>query len=118
MMSKQYWHCDDCNGNFDHGEKCDCELKDLLDIRSPSTDWPLVEQNDPGPVFKVSECLVLGVDISEEEDVSCIQIARQRGSRPEIINTFYGRDAEKIYAILINGFEKYAKFISKDQLAE
>lgn len=24
-MSKQYWHCEACGGNFDIGEKCDCD---------------------------------------------------------------------------------------------
>ncbi|MDF2908305.1 MAG: hypothetical protein K0R34_3626 [Herbinix sp.] len=24
-MSHDYWHCPVCNGNFDHGEPCDCE---------------------------------------------------------------------------------------------
>jgi len=24
-MSHDYWHCPICNGNFDHGEPCDCE---------------------------------------------------------------------------------------------
>ena len=23
-MGKPYWHCSICNGNFGHGEKCDC----------------------------------------------------------------------------------------------
>lgn len=24
-MSKPYWHCEACGGNFDFGERCDCE---------------------------------------------------------------------------------------------
>lgn len=24
-MPRDYWHCPDCNGNYDHGEKCDCD---------------------------------------------------------------------------------------------
>lgn len=23
-MNHQYWHCDECGGNFGIGEKCDC----------------------------------------------------------------------------------------------
>ena len=37
-MSKPYWHCDDCGGNFDHGEKCDC--------------CKYEKENDPGPVLE------------------------------------------------------------------
>jgi len=83
MMSKQYWHCDKCGGNFDHGESCDCK-------------------KDPGPTFKVSETLVLGVDISAGKDISCIQIARTNGISREIINTLYGEEAEQTYDILTN----------------
>lgn len=25
MAYRDYWHCHKCNGNFDHGEPCDCE---------------------------------------------------------------------------------------------
>lgn len=37
-MSKPYWHCDDCNGNFGHGERCDCNNDE--------------KENDPGPVLE------------------------------------------------------------------
>jgi hypothetical protein len=83
-MSKQYWHCNVCGGNFDHGESCDCK------------------KHEPGPVFKVSETLVLGVDISGGKDISCIQIARVNGTSHEIINTLYGEEAEQTYDIITN----------------
>lgn len=83
-MSKQYWHCPECKGNFDHGESCDCK------------------KHEPGPVFKVSETLVLGVDISGGKDISCIQIARVNGNSHEIINTLYGEEAEQTYDIITN----------------
>lgn len=83
-MSKQYWHCPECKGNFDHGESCDCK------------------KLEPGPVFKVSETLVLGVDISGGKDISCIQIVRVIGNTRKVINTIYGEEAEKTYDILMN----------------
>lgn len=30
-MSHDYWHCPVCNGNFDHGEPCDCEKREDTD---------------------------------------------------------------------------------------
>lgn len=84
-MSKPYWHCNECNGNFDHGEKCDCQTN----------------ENDTGPVLKVSESFIVSIDISKQKDISCAQIAR-RWKDFEIINTYYGEEAEKIYDILTN----------------
>jgi len=26
-MPRDYWHCNKCDGNFDHGEPCDCQKK-------------------------------------------------------------------------------------------
>ena len=26
-MPRDYWHCNKCGGNFDHGEQCDCRPK-------------------------------------------------------------------------------------------
>lgn len=84
-MSKQYWHCDKCGGNFDFGESCDCN-----------------KQDNPGLILKVSETLILGIDISGGKDISCIQIARQKGNAREIVNTLYGEEAEQTYDILMN----------------
>jgi hypothetical protein len=85
MSNKPYWHCDKCGGNFDYGESCDCNKK-------PS----------------VSEMLILGVDMSSGEDVSCIQVAKVVGNTHKIINTIYGKEAEQIYNILVthNGITK------------
>lgn len=84
-MSKPYWHCPVCNGNFDHGERCDCETEKKL---------------------IVSESLILGVDISGEEDISCVQVGRATLSGTEIINTLYGKEAEDIYRLLIDRVER------------
>ena len=82
-MSKQYWHCDVCRGNFDHGESCDCK------------------KHEPGAVFKVSETLVLGVDISKD-DTACIQIVKVIGNTRKVVNTIYGEEARQTYDILMN----------------
>ena len=80
-MSKYYWHCDECNGNYDHGEKCDC---------------------DERPRLIVDDSLVLGVDISGGKDITCITMAKRRGTTVQIVNTVYGEEAEKTYNILMN----------------
>jgi hypothetical protein len=79
MSNKPYWHCDKCGGNFDYGESCDCNKK-------PS----------------VSEILILGVDMSNGDDVPCITVAKVEGNTRKIINTVYGEEAERTYDILIN----------------
>ena len=89
-MPKDYWHCPTCNGNFDHGEPCDCKEKNYSNM----------QQEEPKLI--VSETLILGVDISGGKDISCIQVVKQFGNTREIINTVYGEEAEKTYDILMN----------------
>jgi hypothetical protein len=43
-MSKYYWHCPECEGNFDHGESCDCGHEE-----SPSE---YTEKEESGLVLK------------------------------------------------------------------
>jgi len=81
-MSKLFWHCEKCGGNFDHGESCDCKKEESK--------------------LLVSETLILGVDISGGKDISCIQIVRVIGNTRKVINTIYGEEAEKTYDILMN----------------
>lgn len=88
-MSKDYWHCEKCNGNFDHGEHCDCKENSIY-------------SDTPGPMLKVSETFILGIDISAGKDISCVQVTRQFGNGKEIINTFYGEEAEWTYNHLLN----------------
>ncbi len=80
-MPRDYWSCSTCGGNFDHGEKCDCLPK--------------------APRFKVSESLILGIDISEG-DTSCIQTFRRNGDTYDLVNTISGKEAESTYDILMN----------------
>lgn len=53
-------------------------------------------------MLKVSESLILGVDISDGEDISVVQIVRCHGNVREVVNTLYGEDAEITYNHLIN----------------
>lgn len=32
MAYRDYWHCPKCKGNYDHGEKCDCTIKNKEDL--------------------------------------------------------------------------------------
>ena len=52
--------------------------------------------------LKVSETLTIGVDISDNGDVSVLQIVRYSGSKREVVNTMYGEEAEWTYQHLIN----------------
>jgi len=80
-MAKQFWHCDRCGGNFDHGESCDCKKKE--------------------PRLLISETLILGVDISKD-DTACIQIVKVIGNTRKVVNTIYGEEARQTYDILMN----------------
>jgi len=57
-------------------------------------------KKESDPILKVSETLVLEIDISSDITMSCIQIIRTNGISPEIINILYGKEAEQIYDIL------------------
>ena len=53
--------------------------------------------------LRVSEELFIGIDISDEEDMSIMQVVKRRGMALEVINTFYGKQAELLYHYFING---------------
>lgn len=52
--------------------------------------------------LKVSESLIIDIDISNGDDIPVMQVARRVGNKCEIINTFYGEEAEWTYEHLIN----------------
>lgn len=52
-MSKQYWHCDDCGGNFDFGEKCDCTEGELNREIMYSCGEMLWDHRNSKPIGKV-----------------------------------------------------------------
>ena len=47
--------------------------------------------------FKVSETLMIGVDIGQGDDISVLQVVRVNGNNLKVINTMYGEEAEWTY---------------------
>lgn len=47
--------------------------------------------------FKVSETLMIGVDIGGDNDISVLQVVRVNGNNLKVINTMYGEEAEWTY---------------------
>ena len=37
-MSHDYWYCPICDGNFDHGEPCDCENNEEVTSNEDDTE--------------------------------------------------------------------------------
>lgn len=87
-MGRYFWHCPTCNGNFDHGEKCDCE--EAFIKKNP--------QLHPG---KESETLIIGFDYGNGEDISCLTIAKKIGDTLTIVNIIHGKEAEQTYEFLL-----------------
>lgn len=50
--------------------------------------------------LKVSETLIIGFDMSGDEDLSALSVSRCKGSKIEHVNTFYGEEAEWMYGRL------------------
>lgn len=112
-MSKQYWHCGECGGNFDLGEKCDCEPPL---VKSGEVNRTII--NKEIPVFgAASELLVLGVDMSEDtfDDIPCISVMRYNMDSMELVNVIFGEEARKIYEE-VTGLSKTVKDVSNDIL--
>lgn len=51
--------------------------------------------------FKVSETLMIGVDIGQGDDISVLQVTRIRNGKQEVLNTMYGMEAEWTYQHLL-----------------
>lgn len=58
---------------------------------------PELLKESESTTLKVSETLIIGVDISAGEDVSVLQVARHSKGINTIINTFVGKEAEDMY---------------------
>ena len=48
----------------------------------------------------MEDCLIIGFDKSEKEDITGLAVGRPGPKKTYIINMFYGKKAEKIYKIL------------------
>lgn len=84
-MLMRWRRCDFCKDVVDTSvEFCKCKCEDTLK-----------------PMLKVSETLVLGIDISGGKDISRVQVTRVIGNTCKVVNTFYGEKADEIYDSLI-----------------
>jgi len=123
-MSAYFKTCPDCGANLDPGESCDCVAKGitsvgeaLIKIRDKNKNEVLGKQVEAPHIIRhdVSRCdctairtlggsdfLTIGVDLSNGKDLSCVTVARQKGNTREVINSFFGEEAEWMYARLIN----------------
>jgi hypothetical protein len=52
--------------------------------------------------FKVSETLIVEVDIGTNDDISVVQVVRFTNNKYEVLNTIYGEDAEILYKHLVD----------------
>lgn len=52
--------------------------------------------------FKVSETLMIGVDIGQGDDISVLQVTRIHNGKQEVLNTMYGMEAEWTYHHLLH----------------
>lgn len=90
-MSKSYWHCPECGGNFDHGEKCDCAEMELITHRKAG---------------KESETLIIGFDYGNGKDIPCLTVGKKIGDTLTVINVIYGKEAELMYERLLAGHKE------------
>ena len=51
--------------------------------------------------LKVSEALMIGIDIGDGDDISVLQVVRCSGNKREVINAMYGAEAEWTYQHLV-----------------
>ena len=50
----------------------------------------------------MEDCLIIGIDIVEGKDISCMSVIRKNGEEMQVINQLYNKEAEDIYYKLIN----------------
>ena len=50
----------------------------------------------------MEDCLIIGIDISKGQDISCMTVARKNGEEMQVINQLFNEEAEEIYYKLIN----------------
>lgn len=50
----------------------------------------------------MEDCLIIGIDISKGQDISCMTVARKNGEKMQVINQLFNEEAEEIYYKLIN----------------
>lgn len=50
----------------------------------------------------MEDCLIVGIDIAEGKDISCMTVMRKKGEKMQVINQLFNKEAEDIYYRLIN----------------
>ena len=50
----------------------------------------------------MEDCLIIGIDIAEGKDISCMSVIRKKGEEMQVINQLFNKEAEDIYYKLIN----------------
>jgi len=63
---------------------------------------PICKKQEQEPKLKISESLIIEMDISFEKDISVLQILRNVNGHFYVINTLYDKEAEETYFHLIN----------------
>ena len=53
---------------------------------------------------EVDECYTIGVDLRKVNDLSVLVVVKRVGNIPKVINTYYGKEAEKKYKQFIKNF--------------
>lgn len=50
----------------------------------------------------MEDCLIIGINISKGQDISCMTVARKNGEEMHVINQLFNKEAEDMYYKLIN----------------
>lgn len=122
-MSKPYWHCEACGGNFDIGERCDCESsseptdEDLSNLCwhcmvcgadfnfgekcGCSLSVPVISVDEEIAYKNTCDLLIVGIDMSTNGDMPCITVSRNEGRTTTVIRTLFGQEAEDLYGVLL-----------------
>ena len=52
--------------------------------------------------MKFEDNLIIGFDYTEQEDITCLAVARLSGEKVEVLRIFHGQEAEELYEKLTN----------------
>lgn len=86
-------------------------------VRRYNDAYPKIESRSKG--LLVSETLIIGIDLSNGNDLSAVQVSQRVGNSYKVINSFYGEEAEWMAGRLIDTqhkdipFKKEAKHLCR-----
>ena len=52
----------------------------------------------------ISECYTIGVEMKTIQDMSVLVVVKREGDISKVVNTYYGKEAEKKYSKFIKDF--------------